>query len=195
MDVHLDPAGFSPMPPAPQKCFNCYKRRRSVEPRPLFVTALNLLYSMRGDFLLPSGGTVLGKSDLEPIKAAVISSSLDAIVVIDEQGKVLGINPAAETLFGFSPREALGRPIAELIVPEDLRELHRKGLAAYIAGGPSKVLGKRVETQGVCKDGREIPIELTILEIEVDGRRVFTANIRDRSEHAARDKELETTRR
>ncbi|MGZ8359903.1 MAG: hybrid sensor histidine kinase/response regulator [Allosphingosinicella sp.] len=138
---------------------------------------------------------MLGKSDLEPIKAAVISSSLDAIVVIDEQGKVLGINPAAETLFGFSPREALGRPIADLIVPEDLRELHRRGLAAYIAGGPSKVLGKRVETQGMCKDGREIPIELTILEIEVDGRRVFTANIRDRSEHAARDKELETTRR
>ena len=138
---------------------------------------------------------MLRTSDLEPIKAAVISSSLDAIVVIDESGLVLGINPAAEALFGYRQDEALGRPIAELIVPEHLREAHARGFAAYLAGGAPRVLGKRVETEGLCKDGRLIPIEISILEIAVAGRRVFTANIRDRAEDAARDEELEDTRR
>ena len=138
---------------------------------------------------------MLRTADLEPIKAAVVSSSLDGIIVIDESGAVLGFNPAAEALFGYRQDEALGRPIAELIVPEHLREAHARGFAAYLAGGPAHVLGKRVETEGLCKDGRLIPIELTILEISIADRRVFTANVRDRAEDLARDEELEDTRR
>ena len=138
---------------------------------------------------------MLRTADLEPIKAAVVTSSLDAIIVIDEEGRVLGFNPAAEQLFGYRQDETLGRPIGELIVPEDLREAHTRGLAAYVAGGPSRVIGKRVEIEALRKDGSLIPIELSILEINIGDRRVFTANIRDRSEDAARDEELEDTRR
>ncbi|WP_129791993.1 PAS domain-containing hybrid sensor histidine kinase/response regulator [Sphingosinicella sp. CPCC 101087] len=138
---------------------------------------------------------MLRTADLEPIKAAVVSSSLDAIVVIDDSGAVLAWNPAAETLFGYSQEEAVGRPVAELIVPENLRGAHKQGFEAYLAGRPARVLGKRVETQASCKDGRIIPVEITILEIGIDDRRMFTANIRDRSDDAARDEELEDTRR
>jgi PAS domain S-box-containing protein len=138
---------------------------------------------------------MLQAAELEPIKAAVVTSALDAIVMIDESGCVLALNPAAEATFGYSREEALGRPIADLIVPGHLREAHRRGLAAYLAGGPAKVLGQRVETEAVCKDGRIIPIELVVLELEVAGRRLFSATIRDRSGDAAQEEELDLVRR
>ena len=138
---------------------------------------------------------VAAAAELEPIQAAVVATSLDGIVVVDEAGRMLALNPAAERLFGYAADEALGRPIADLIVPEHLREAHSRGFAAYVAGGPAKVLGKRVAIQAMRKDGSLIPVELTVLEIEVEGRRVFTATIRDRSRDAAQGEELVQMRR
>ncbi len=116
---------------------------------------------------------MLEGAELEPIKAAVVSSTLDGIVMIDQDGHVLALNAAAESMFGYSRAEAVGRPIGDLIVPEHLRDAHRNGLAAYLAGGEAKVIGKRIETQAVHKDGRIIPIELTVIEINEEGRRIF----------------------
>ena len=138
---------------------------------------------------------MLGRADLEPVKAAVVASALDGIIMVDQDGLVLALNPSAETMFGYSRAEAVGRPIAELIVPESLRESHRRGFAAYVAGGEPKLIGKRIETQALHKDGRTIPVELTVLEINVDGRRIFSATIRDRSEDAAQEEELELVQR
>ena len=138
---------------------------------------------------------MFASADLEPIKAAAVSSSLDGLIVIDEQGRLIGFNPAAETLFGFSREEALGKPIAELIVPPHLRAAHQNGFQAYLAGGSPKVIRKRIETEACRKDGRLIPIELSILEIKVGEQRVFTANVRDRSEEAATEVQLEQARR
>lgn len=138
---------------------------------------------------------MVGTAELEPIKAAMVASTLDAIVVVGEDGCVLGLNRAAESLFGYSLEEATGRPIGDLIVPEHLREAHSRGFGAYLAGGQPKVLGKRAETEAMHKDGRVFPVELTVLEVKVEGRRVFTATIRDRSEDAAQEEELLQTRR
>ena len=73
---------------------------------------------------------MLDGAELEPIKAAVVASTLDGIIMIDQDGRVPGAEPAAESMFGYSRAEALGRPIGELIVPEHLREAHSRGLAA-----------------------------------------------------------------
>ena len=132
--------------------------------------------------------------ELEPVKAAVVASTLDAVVMTDESGRLLAMNPAAESMFGYSSAEAIGRPIAELIVPEHLRRAHDHGFASYLAGGDPKVIGKRVETEAMHKDGRLIPVELVVLEINLDGRRIFSATIRDRSEDAAQEEELEQMR-
>src|SRR4051794_28681769 len=103
---------------------------------------------------------MLQTAELEPIKAAAVSSALDAIVMIDEEGRVLALNPAAESMFGYAKEEMLGLPIGDLIVPDTYRTAHRHGLAAYVAGGPAKVLGKRIETVASRKDGQLIHIEL-----------------------------------
>jgi len=116
------------------------------------------------------------------ILAAVIRSSLDCIVVADEQGQVVEFNPAAEHCFGYSREEALGHPIAEIIIPAHLRDAHSAGFARYLAGGEPRVLGRRVEVEAMRKDGSTCPVELAITEVKAGGKRLFTASLRDLTE-------------
>lgn len=136
---------------------------------------------------------MLAKAELEPILAAVVHSSLDCVVVIDEAGCVIEFNPAAEATFGYTREEAMGRPISELIVPDRLRARHEAGLARYVAGKPANFVGRRAELPAMRRDGSEFLVEMTITEVFAPGRRVFTASIRDLS--SASRKELESTRR
>lgn len=126
------------------------------------------------------------------VYAAVVASALDAVIVVDEMGIVVTINPAAEATFGFGRDEAMGRPIGELIVPDHLRQAHENGLARYRATRQPHVLGRRVEMEARRKDGRIIPVELAITEVNLSDRRLFTANLRDLS--AARDSQAEIER-
>ena len=115
------------------------------------------------------------------VYAAVVASALDAVVVVDEASIVVAINPAAEAMFGYSRREALGQSIGELIVPDHLKAAHEAGFARYRATREPHVLGRRVEMEARCKDGRLIPVELAITEVTLPDRRLFTANLRDLS--------------
>ena len=119
------------------------------------------------------------------VYTAVVASALDAVIVVDEDGIVVAINPAAEMTFGYSRLEAVGQPIGELIVPDRLREAHEAGFRRYRSTRKAHVLGKRVEMEARCKDGRIVPVELAITEVVLADRRLFTASLRDLS--AARD--------
>lgn len=136
---------------------------------------------------------MLADTELEPILAAVIQSSLDCIVVIDEAGRVLEFNPAAEATFGYARDEALGRSIGDLIVPERLRARHHAGLARYVAGESAQFVGRRAELPAMRRDGSEFPAEITVTEVLAGGRRVFTATMRDLSARGDPE-ELERTR-
>ena len=128
------------------------------------------------------------------VYAAVVDSALDAVVIVDEDGAVVAINPAAEATFGYSRREAIGRPIDELIVPEHLKSAHANGMARYRATREAHVLGRRVEMDARCKDGRIIPVELAITEVNLPDRRLFTANLRDLSAAKSAAAEIERQR-
>ena len=112
-------------------------------------------------------------------KSAILQSALDAIITIDHAGCVLEFNPAAEQMFGFTQEQALGRPLAELIVPPAMREAHSRGLKHYIATGEGPVLGKRIETEALHADGTIFPVELAITVVPLEGPPVFTAYLRD----------------
>ena len=118
----------------------------------------------------------------EARNAAVLQAALDCLVSMDHRGLVVEWNPAAERTFGFTRSEALGREMAELIIPPHLRERHRSGLARYVATGEGPVVGKRFEITAVRKDGSEFPVELAISRIPVDGPPMFTGHIRDISD-------------
>lgn len=128
----------------------------------------------------------------EARKAAILESALDCIISMDQEGKVLEANEAAERMFGCKPDEMVGKDMAELLIPPRLREAHRRGLARYLATGEGPVLGKRIEMPAIRKDGTEFPIELTISALRLHGKPCFTGTLRDITERKLAEKQLQT---
>jgi len=118
----------------------------------------------------------------EALKGAILDSALDCIITIDHDGKIIEFNPAAEKTFGYPRSQALGKPLADLIIPPRLRERHHRGFAAYLTSGEGSVLGQRVEMPALRADGTEFPAELSINAIQLGGDRIFTAYLRDITE-------------
>ncbi|MHB1561982.1 MAG: response regulator [Isosphaeraceae bacterium] len=123
-------------------------------------------------------------------EAAILESSLDAVVTMDHRGRIVEFNPAAERTFGYPRARALGSELADLIIPTDQREAHRGGLANYLATGEGPVLGRRIELTACCADGSEIPVEVAINRVNIDGPPLFTAFIRDISDRLRYEAEL-----
>lgn len=110
---------------------------------------------------------------------AILDSALDAVIAMDHHGVITEFNPAAERAFGYSRTDALGRELADLIIPPDLRARHRAGLARHLATGEGPFLNQRVETRGYHADGHEFPIEVAIIRASGDGPPRFTGFVRD----------------
>jgi PAS domain S-box-containing protein len=126
----------------------------------------------------------------EARKTAILQSALDAVISIDEDGRLVEFNPAAERIFGHSRDDVVGQSMADLIVPPALREQHRAGLARYLATGEAHVLGRRLELTALRADGTEFPVELAITQVDVAGPPLFTAYVRDVSEQHRQRAEL-----
>jgi PAS domain S-box-containing protein len=123
-----------------------------------------------------------GLQELTALDRSILDTALDCIITMDAAGFVREFNPAAERVFGFSRTEAVGQELAELIIPERMREHHRRGLAHYLKTGEGPVLGKRIEINGLRRDGTEILVELAITPFKADGALLFTAYLRDITE-------------
>jgi len=126
--------------------------------------------------------------------AAILDAALDAVVTIDHLGRILEFNPAAERTFGYSRDAVLGRELAELIVPPEHREAHRRALARWSEHGPTPgagaLLGQRLEVHAMRADGTPFPAELAISRVAAPGPPLFTACIRDISERAEAEERL-----
>jgi PAS domain S-box-containing protein len=131
----------------------------------------------------------------EARKTGVLAAAVDAIVSADQEGRILEFNPAAEELFGRRRADAIGRTVAEILVPDELRAIHETGLRRYVETGQARILGQRVRTWALRADGSRVAVELTVTEIRIDGQPMFTAFIRDitgeRQAETARDRFLE----
>ena len=110
---------------------------------------------------------------------AIVESSLDAIVTIDHEGHILEWNPAAERIFGWAEAQVLGRELADLIIPPELRARHRAGLGAYLATGETHILGARIEVAAIRVDGSRIPVDLTVVRLGAEWPPKFTGFICD----------------
>src|SRR3569833_598526 len=123
---------------------------------------------------------------------AVLDSSLSAIVVIDSAGLVVDWNPRAEAMFGWLREEALTRDIAGLIIPESLREAHRKGMRRALTLGESRVLNRVVELSALHRDGREFPVELFIRPLQTESTMTFCGFVTDITERKQVREKLQT---
>jgi len=124
----------------------------------------------------------------------ILETAHDAFVAIDGGGVITDWNPQAETMFGWSAAEAVGRLLAEVIVPESQRAAHRRGLARFAPGRESQIVGRLVELSAVHRDGREFPIELTISTVVTERGHAFTAFLRDITERRRAEEELRQAR-
>ena len=105
----------------------------------------------------------------------------DALVVIDERGRILSVNAQAERLFGYERREILGLEI-ETLVPERFRARHVVQRDGYFAAPHVRPMGKGLELYGRCKDGRDVPVEISLSPLRTDAELLIVASIRDVSE-------------
>jgi PAS domain S-box-containing protein len=121
--------------------------------------------------------------DNEARKSAVLNSALDAIISMDQFGRIVEFNPAAEQLFGYRREDVAGKPVADCIIPPRFRDAHRRGLAEYLRSGHGPVLGKRIEMPALRSDGSEFESEISISTARLGtGEVVFTAYLRDITE-------------
>ena len=109
----------------------------------------------------------------------LIDASLDAVITIDGHGNIVGWNAQAEPIFGYATEDAMGRSMAELIVPPQHRSAHQAGMQRYLTTLQPKILGRRREVEGMRSDGSVFPMEISVITLEQDGAHFFSAYIRD----------------
>ncbi|HEX8466912.1 MAG TPA: PAS domain S-box protein [Allosphingosinicella sp.] len=112
---------------------------------------------------------------------SILATVPDAMVVIDEAGRMLSFSAAAEKMFGFTEPEVVGRNVS-LLMPSPDRERHDDYLRRYRATGERRIIGVGRVTTARHRDGNTFPIELAVGEARIEGRRVFTGFIRDLTE-------------
>jgi PAS domain S-box-containing protein len=123
---------------------------------------------------------------------SIFDSALDAVVTMNDDGRITDWNPMAEKIFGWSRSDAIGRPMTDTIIPPRYREAHARGLRRFLATGEGPVLNQRLELEALHRDGHEFPIELSIASTRHGHGYAFSAFVRDIGE---RRRAEETVRR
>jgi len=126
----------------------------------------------------PDSGDLPGGDEHLAIIEAVLENTVDGIVTIDESGTILLFNPAAEKIFGYKAREVIGQGV-NLLMPGPSSEDHVKYLRRYMDTGQARVIGIGREVTGRRRNGRAFPLELSVSELKVGDRRLFTGILRD----------------
>ena len=120
----------------------------------------------------------------EARKAAILEASMDCIITMDHEGRVVELNPAAEKTFGWARDDIVGKKLEETIIPPSKREEHALGIQRFIETGEPTLVGRRTEMPALRSDGAELLVELTVTPVETveNDHPSFTAYIRDITE-------------
>lgn len=121
---------------------------------------------------------------------AILATTHEAFVGINEKSKICDWNEQAEVTFGWTHEEAIGRSLVETIIPERYRLQHMQGIENYLASGEGPVLNKRLELSALHKDGHEFPVELTITPVRQGNHFLFAAFVHDITEVKRAEEEL-----
>ena len=139
----------------------------------LIVISLN-----KKDRLKQDADRVLRHSE-EQIQT-IFNAAPDAVIVMDEEGKIIQWNPKAESILGWDKNEVIGKQLSEIIIPDRFRQAHQKGLKHFLKTGEGPLLEKIVETCAVTKSGQEIDVALNIAASpRIKGHYLFIGFLRD----------------
>jgi len=117
----------------------------------------------------------------------ILDNAADGIITANDRGIIQTFNPAAEKLFGYSTAEIIGKSL-DVLMPEAIRHPHTDYIDRYLRTGESRVIGNRIELEGLKKGGGTFPLELAVSEMMVGGKKVFTGIISDITQRKAADR-------
>jgi PAS domain S-box-containing protein len=129
----------------------------------------------------------------EALTTAILDSAMDAIISVDHEGVVLTWNPAAESIFGYTSDQAIGKEMAALIIPPVQIEAHRHAMSRFFNTHRSNYLGKRQRMIARRANGNEFPVELTVNAIPHEWPPKFTGFVRDLTSRIATEAALRSS--
>ncbi len=135
-------------------------------------------------------------SEIDSRLKAITDAAQDAIVMMDNEGRISFWNPAAERLFGYLKEEALGHDLHQLITPPKFRAAFQAGFAVFQKTGRGVAINKTLELPACNKSGKEITVEISLSAIQIEGQWHAVGLVRDITERLrAKEELLETNRR
>lgn len=120
---------------------------------------------------------------------ALLETAPDAMVLVDQEGRIVLVNRQTERLFGYSRQELIGRPV-EILIPQQYRKLHVQHRAGYLQDPKTRPMGAGLELRGRRKDGSEFPLDLSLGPMATPQGTWTTAAIRDISERQRKERQL-----
>lgn len=120
---------------------------------------------------------------------ALVAFSLDGVVTMDDKGRIIAFNPAAEKIFGYPREEVIGLRVSDKLIPKSLRRAHEDGLSRFLATGEEKIGGRWVEMVAMRADESVFPAEVGVISVKSGGAPVFIAYIRDISDRKQAEQE------
>ena len=118
----------------------------------------------------------------EEKRSMIMNAALDAIICMDNEGRITFWNPQAAQIFGWSEAEALHKTLSSLIIPHHYRSAHDNGMKKFLATGHGPALNKILNLSALNKAGVEFPVELTVIPIKQKEEEFFCAFLRDITE-------------
>ena len=138
------------------------------------------------------------QSAIQELYLKLYESAAESIIIVDSEGKIVSANKSSETLFGYSAEELLALRVEEL-VPRKAREKHTSLRKSYDENPHHRKMGAGMELTAVRKDGSEVPVEISLNQVNVEGKPLTIAFIVDITERVAaetafrKEKELSDT--
>jgi PAS domain S-box-containing protein len=136
------------------------------------------------------GDRILNKDDISQI---ILSALSDAVIVIDNEGKIVYWNPASEKVFGYNAEDTIEKKMEDLIIPLRFHEEYRNGLRGFISGGEGPFVGERLEVIAKRKNGNEFPAELSISPVQIKGHWHAVGIVRDITERKEAERRVHDT--
>jgi PAS domain S-box-containing protein len=164
-----------------------------------------LRWSMAPDYEASWSKVIVSVTDLTESKRAeealreseikfrsITQSATDAIISADSDDNIISWNKGAQTIFGYTEEEALGKSLT-IIIPERYRDAHKKGLERVNSSGEKRIIGKTIELIGIRKDGSEFPLDLSLSAWKTERKRLYSGIIRDVTGRKQAEEKLKQT--
>ena len=121
-------------------------------------------------------------TDSEAELRATLQNANDAFIAMDQDGVIVDWNDQAERLLGWTRHEAIGKKVADLMIPSTLLDGFHKGMHRFLSTGESNVVNRRIESNAVRRDGVEFPVELALAVVPIQQGYRFIAFLHDITE-------------